>query len=350
MQPSKPGSLGRNLGDLLGGLPQNIGSAASLSSTGFVRLAPDRITLPAGREPLDNSLPPSFLNSVREHGILQPILVRKTGADYELIAGARRLAAARTLALADIPVVVIQASDEQAALIANAENNDRTNPPPEPSPVIATPAPTPSTRWPVIGWAAALAVALLVGTIGGWLFSYRQNRTMPTTIITPPKAPEPVPAPVPRPQEVRPAISQDEFQKFTAEQITVEKVGTGLGIVLQSPIFAYRTTMDDTQQALLKELGAILAKHESDWTVQITGHTDSTPLRGSNVYRDNNDLGLARATEVARYLWRQAGVPTAMLKVATSGADNPPFPSDTPDNDRKNRTATLLITPSVPLH
>ena len=51
MPPSnKNGSLGRGLGELIGGIPATIGSAATISSTGFVRLSPDLIGLPQSRE------------------------------------------------------------------------------------------------------------------------------------------------------------------------------------------------------------------------------------------------------------------------------------------------------------
>ena len=68
--------------------------------------------------------------SVREKGIIQPILVRGVPglADaYEIIAGERRWRAAQRAALADVPIVTIEADDKQALEIAIIENVQRTN-------------------------------------------------------------------------------------------------------------------------------------------------------------------------------------------------------------------------------
>jgi flagellar motor protein MotB len=357
MQPTKPGSLGKGLDSLMGGLPKNIGCAATLSSTGFMRLSPDRVQLSPDQHADGNALPASFLNSVREHGILQPLIVRKIDDNYVVIAGARRLVAARSLGIADVPVIVIQATDDQASLISRAENEERTHPGPvivEPQPATAMPASTlpASSPWRFAGGAAA-AIALLLAGIGcGWLISNLQDTGSATPVISTsdnrsqplPLQPPPVISPVV--PEQPPVIAPEEFQQFTTEQLVVDKVGASLRIVIQSPLFSYRTNLDEGQLALLKELGAIFASHEGEYTILITGHTDATPIRGSSVYRDNHELGLARASEVARFLWRQAGVPVGMLRTATAGSENPPFQSDTPESAKRNRTATILITPN----
>lgn len=63
--------------------------------------------------------------SIKEKGILQPILVRKSGAEYEVIAGERRLKAARSLNLESIPVVIKTATDREALVLALIENIQR---------------------------------------------------------------------------------------------------------------------------------------------------------------------------------------------------------------------------------
>jgi len=65
--------------------------------------------------------------SIRANGILQPVLVRKKGAGYELIAGERRLRAARLAGLEAIPAVVRQATDEEMLELALVENIHRTD-------------------------------------------------------------------------------------------------------------------------------------------------------------------------------------------------------------------------------
>lgn len=63
--------------------------------------------------------------SIEKDGILQPILVRPLGDQYELVAGERRYRAASSLNLAEIPVVIKELSDHEAYLIALTENLQR---------------------------------------------------------------------------------------------------------------------------------------------------------------------------------------------------------------------------------
>jgi ParB family chromosome partitioning protein len=66
-----------------------------------------------------------LVDSVKVHGVLQPLLVRMVGSKFELIAGERRLRAAQAALLKKVPVIVIEASDEKALEIALIENLQR---------------------------------------------------------------------------------------------------------------------------------------------------------------------------------------------------------------------------------
>jgi ParB family chromosome partitioning protein len=63
--------------------------------------------------------------SIREKGIIQPLVVRKTGSNYELIAGERRWRAAQKAGLRDVPVVIQDVSDDIALEMALIENIQR---------------------------------------------------------------------------------------------------------------------------------------------------------------------------------------------------------------------------------
>jgi ParB family chromosome partitioning protein len=63
--------------------------------------------------------------SVKERGVLQPLLVRRVGNKYELIAGERRWRASQAAGLADVPVIVMEAADEDALELAVIENVQR---------------------------------------------------------------------------------------------------------------------------------------------------------------------------------------------------------------------------------
>jgi ParB-like chromosome segregation protein Spo0J len=64
----------------------------------------------------------SFIESIRRHGVLQPILVQTRGGRYRLIAGRKRLAAAISAGLREVPCLVQRVDEEQAGALAEATN------------------------------------------------------------------------------------------------------------------------------------------------------------------------------------------------------------------------------------
>ena len=63
--------------------------------------------------------------SIRQHGILQPLSVRRVGNTYELIAGERRLRAAQLAGLNDIPCIIMNMTDKESGMAAMVENLQR---------------------------------------------------------------------------------------------------------------------------------------------------------------------------------------------------------------------------------
>ena len=64
-------------------------------------------------------------DSIRELGVLQPLTVRPMGREWELIAGERRLRAARLAGLTQVPCIVVDADEERSSLMALVENLQR---------------------------------------------------------------------------------------------------------------------------------------------------------------------------------------------------------------------------------
>ena len=64
-------------------------------------------------------------DSIGQHGILQPLSVRRTETGYELISGERRLRAAKLAGLTEVPCILVQATDVQSSLLALVENLQR---------------------------------------------------------------------------------------------------------------------------------------------------------------------------------------------------------------------------------
>jgi ParB family chromosome partitioning protein len=122
---SKRGGLGRGLSALIPGAPEAGESYPSLLDVPVNAISPNP------RQPrtrFDEDAIESLAASIREVGILQPVVVRKSGqAAYELIAGERRLRAAKAAGLATIPVVVRDTDDSDTlreALIENIHRED----------------------------------------------------------------------------------------------------------------------------------------------------------------------------------------------------------------------------------
>ncbi len=121
----RPG-LGRGLSALM----DEVAAAADPAAPGAVpvSVAVARIAAHPGqpRRRFDAAAMAELADSVREHGVLQPILVRPVGGDrYEIVAGERRWRAAQAAGLHEIPVVVRDLDDRAAFEIALIENIQR---------------------------------------------------------------------------------------------------------------------------------------------------------------------------------------------------------------------------------
>lgn len=126
------GGLGRGLGSLIGGgkkkeepfgvageLPIAPGAPAEVS-VNLIDPNPHQPRVQFAPEDLQD-----LVESIRVHGIIQPLIVTKQGDRYELIAGERRLRAAKLAGLSKVPVVVRDATDQKKLELALIENIQR---------------------------------------------------------------------------------------------------------------------------------------------------------------------------------------------------------------------------------
>ena len=124
----KPKGLGRGLDALLGG-----GKADDTQSKteGSLRELPVSTLVPGKYQPrtrMDKAALEELAQSVKDRGIVQPILVREvTGGTFEIVAGERRWRAAQIAGLATVPALVRDIPDEQALGIGLIENIQREN-------------------------------------------------------------------------------------------------------------------------------------------------------------------------------------------------------------------------------
>ncbi len=137
---SKP-ALGRGLGALLGGPPPTTRPPAPTTPAATPASAAPDTREHVQRVPLSriraSSLQPrkkfapealqELADSIRERGIVQPLIVRERDGLFELIAGERRWRASQLLGLAEVPVIVREADDRAVLELALIENLQREN-------------------------------------------------------------------------------------------------------------------------------------------------------------------------------------------------------------------------------
>lgn len=120
---NRPSGLGRGLGALI---PSDVTDDADATFQ-TVAVSSIHANQYQPREHFDEETLDALTNSVRELGVLQPLLVRKDGDRYELIAGERRWRAAKRAGLQDVPVIVRDADDTTSlehALVENLHRQD----------------------------------------------------------------------------------------------------------------------------------------------------------------------------------------------------------------------------------
>ncbi len=118
--------LGRGLAALLGGAnpqPSEVSRAARQAPIEFLRPNPRN-----PRKRFDDAELDELAASIKERGIIQPVVVRAIGGStdaYEIIAGERRWRAAQRAGLHEVPIIVVEAGDREALEITIVENVQR---------------------------------------------------------------------------------------------------------------------------------------------------------------------------------------------------------------------------------
>ncbi len=122
---AKKGGLGKGLDALF--LDNDAQVGEGLMSLRIAAIEPNK---DQPRDRFDQTALSELADSIREHGVLQPIVVRSLpGGSYQIIAGERRWRASRMAGLSEIPAVVVEAGDDKVmelALIENLQREDLT--------------------------------------------------------------------------------------------------------------------------------------------------------------------------------------------------------------------------------
>ena len=129
--PKKRGGLGRGLNALVSEAEYETGgSAASAANTASETKLPFEDIVPNPNQPrihFNETELRELSESIQEHGVLQPLLVRKHGNGYEIIAGERRYQASKLAGLEELPVIIKDVDDEEMLALALIENLQRSD-------------------------------------------------------------------------------------------------------------------------------------------------------------------------------------------------------------------------------
>ncbi len=115
--------LGKGLGALLGDFSEETQEKSPYQMLPHHKIEPNRSQ---PRQDFDQEELETLADSLREHGMIQPITVRELNSGYyQIIAGERRWRASRLAGLAEVPAVIIEADDKKAMELALIENLQR---------------------------------------------------------------------------------------------------------------------------------------------------------------------------------------------------------------------------------
>lgn len=121
---AKKSGLGRGLGLLVGEADAETAGMRPDSTLPISEIKPNK------GQPRKTFRPEELAelaDSIKQNGILQPLLVRKKGSGYEIVAGERRYQAAKAAGLSEVPVVIREISDDEVFKLALIENLQRSD-------------------------------------------------------------------------------------------------------------------------------------------------------------------------------------------------------------------------------
>lgn len=124
MPSPKKKALGRGLNALVGEAQYETGNSAADTKLKISEIVPNPNQ---PRTHFNETELNELSESIREHGVLQPLLVRKHGTKYEIIAGERRYQASKLADLTEVPVIIKDVNDEEMLALALIENLQRSD-------------------------------------------------------------------------------------------------------------------------------------------------------------------------------------------------------------------------------
>lgn len=124
-QPPKMGTGAELAGPVISATPTTISNAERIPGIGYAPVDDIVVNPYQPRREFDDTALKELSDSIKTNGIIQPIVVRKGPYGYQLIAGERRLRAAKLAGLKQVPIVIRKSTDREALELALVENIQR---------------------------------------------------------------------------------------------------------------------------------------------------------------------------------------------------------------------------------
>ena len=140
----------------------------------------------------------------------------------------------------------------------------------------------------------------------------------------------------------------DALVGFEKSDLTVETRADGNVYVSLSEKLLFKsgsTAVDPKGVDAIKKVAEVLSKN-SDIAIRVEGHTDNVPLKGSGDMKDNWDLSVLRATNVAKII-QNNGVPATRIIASGRGESMPVADNSTTEGKARNRRTEIILSPDL---
>lgn len=134
---------------------------------------------------------------------------------------------------------------------------------------------------------------------------------------------------------------------FNSDELSVE-IKNGKVYVSMSDKLLFKSgssAVEAKGKEALKLLGGVLDKN-TDIDILVEGHTDNVPIK-TNIYKDNWDLSVARATSIVRILTVDHKIAPTRMTASGRGEYFPKAGNDTPEGKAKNRRTEIILSPKL---
>jgi chemotaxis protein MotB len=143
------------------------------------------------------------------------------------------------------------------------------------------------------------------------------------------------------------SILRNALLGFNSDELSVE-IKNGKVYVSMSDKLLFQSgssAVEDKGKNALKLLSEVLDKNP-DIDILVEGHTDNVPIK-TNIYKDNWDLSVARATSIVRILTTDYNIAPIRVTASGKGEFFPKSENDTPEGRATNRRTEIILSPKL---